>query len=69
MKPVTKLGLLRPTTVALSKAAAKIEEGEDARLVVNVPERLHRAVKLRATERGLSISQYMRELLKADGVE
>lgn len=65
-----KLGLTRPTAaaaVAQSKAAAKLAEGE-ARLVVNMPEVLHRKLKMRAVERGQSIRDYILELLDKDGI-
>jgi predicted DNA binding CopG/RHH family protein len=64
MKP--KLALARPSA-ATSKAATKLEEGE-ARLVVNLPEALHRKVKLRAVERGITIREYVLGLLDADGL-
>jgi hypothetical protein len=65
------LALTRPTTTRVmagtSRAAAKIEEGEK-RLVVNMPEPMHRALKLRAVERGVSMRDYVIGLLRADGV-
>lgn len=69
-----KLALARPTTTkaqgpsAAARAAAKLEEG-DARLVVSMPERLHRAIKMRAVERGVTIRQYVFALLEADGLD
>jgi predicted DNA binding CopG/RHH family protein len=67
-----KLALMRPTTVkknaAAAKVAAKLEDGE-ARLVVNLPERLHRAVKMRAVERGMTIREYVIGLLGSDGLD
>ena len=66
------LGLARPSSASSSPtaraAAAKLEEGE-ARLVVNVPEGLHRKVKMRAVERGISIREYVLELLAGDGLK
>jgi predicted DNA binding CopG/RHH family protein len=38
----------------------------DARLVVNIPSRVHRAIKMRAAEREITISNYILSLLKAD---
>ena len=73
MKP--KLALARPSTTAkkpttseTARAAAKMEDG-DARLVVNLPERAHRAIKLRAVERGITIREYVIRLLEGDGLE
>jgi hypothetical protein len=68
MKP--RLGLTRPTAAPkshASKAAAKLEEGE-ARLVVNMPEALHRKLKMRAVERGITIREYVLKLLERDGL-
>jgi hypothetical protein len=55
------LAIARPTPTR----AAKIEEGE-ARLVVNMPAEEHRALKIRATERGLTIKAYVLALIRAD---
>ena len=73
MKP--KLALTRPTKAAkpaptseTSRAAAKFEDGE-ARLVVNLPERAHRAIKMRAVERGVTIREYVLGLLEQDGLD
>jgi len=62
-----RLVLARPTPTPSARAAAKFEEGE-ARLVVNLPEKLHRALKIRAAERGTTIRQYILSLLEADGL-
>lgn len=68
-----KLALARPTMKktdapsAAARAAAKLEEGE-ARLVVGVSEQLHRAIKMRAVERGMTIREYVLGLLEADGL-
>jgi hypothetical protein len=67
VKPAINLGLVRPTTT-LSKAAKKLQEGPPVRLVVDLPSALHRAVKLRAVERGMTIRDYVLELLAKDGV-
>ena len=64
-----KLGLVRPTTQALSRAAAKLEEGPPARLTMELPEGIHRAMKLRAVERGMTIRDYVLELLAKDGIK
>jgi predicted DNA binding CopG/RHH family protein len=71
MKPKTpQLALARPTTTKktteAARAAAKLEDG-DARLVVNLPERLHRSIKMRAVEQGVTIREYVLGLLERDG--
>lgn len=66
MKARRKLALERPTTKA-KKAAARLEDGE-ARIVVNVPASLHRALKVRAAERGVTLKAYILELLEKEGL-
>ena len=63
-----RLQLARPSATAPRPAAAAALE-EDARLVVNMPRRLHIALKLRATARGVTMRDYVIALLKADGLE
>ena len=41
---------------------------DDARLVVNMSEALHRKIKLRAVERGITIREYVLGLLANDGL-
>lgn len=40
----------------------------ETRLAVNLPTALHRQLKRRAAERGISIRQYIIELLARDGI-
>jgi hypothetical protein len=72
-----KLALVRPTaakkaaatqSAAVSRTAARVEEGE-ARLVVELPEAAHQAIKIRAVERRITIREYVIGLLRADGIE
>lgn len=68
-----KLALVRPSEKRQSvkpsapAAAARIERGE-ARLVVQLPADVHRAVKVKAAQRHMSIREYVLELLRRDGV-
>ena len=71
-----RLGLVRPSAAAstgegagqgTSTAARRIEEG-DARLVVNMSPVLHRKLKIRAVERGVTMRDYVLQLLAADGL-
>jgi predicted DNA binding CopG/RHH family protein len=71
-----KLELARPSkrvaaVVANGKksAAAEAIEAGEARLVINVPIELHRRVKIRATERGLTMREYVLSLLREDGLQ
>ena len=65
----TNLALARPTTTralnGTSRTARELDEGK-ARLVVNMTPAEHRALKIRATERGLSIRDYVLGLIRAD---
>ena len=54
------------TTMKPKTRRPKPRVDNDARLVVNVPARVHRAIKLRAVERGITIRDYILGLLRAD---
>ena len=68
-KPLPKLAA---RTVVAEFVAGRFENAaslaDDARLVVNMPEALHRKVKLRAVERGITIREYVLGLLANDGL-
>ena len=68
-KPLPKLAA---RTVVAELVAGRFENAaslaDDARLVVNMPEALHRKVKLRAVERGITIREYVLALLANDGL-
>ena len=70
-KPKPKLELVRPgdrrTAAAPPTATQRIDKGE-ARLVVQLPADVHRAVKAKAAGLGKSIRDYILDLLRADGV-
>jgi hypothetical protein len=65
------LSLKKPTTArneTRTKAvAAALAEGEK-RIVADVPERIHRQVRLRCLERGVLVRDYILELLAKDGI-
>ena len=42
--------------------------GGDKRIVADVPERIHRALRLRCLERGISVREYILELLGKEGI-
>ncbi len=48
-------------------AAEKLGEGEK-RIVADVPEQIHRQVRLRCMERGILVRDYILELLQKDGI-
>lgn len=52
---------------AVERAARRLGAGEK-RIVADVPERVHRAVKMRCLERGVLVRDYILELLARDGV-
>jgi predicted DNA binding CopG/RHH family protein len=70
MKAKRKLSMSRPTQSSsqAERVARELAEGK-ARLTVDLPEAAHRALKLRAVERGQSIRDYIVELLRADGLK
>jgi hypothetical protein len=51
----------------VERAAQRLGAGEK-RLVADVPEHIHRQVKMRCLERGVLIRDYVLELLARDGV-
>jgi hypothetical protein len=67
-----KRTLERPTAAQraarTARGAAKFDES-DARLVVNLPEAVHQAIKMRAVERRLTMREYVIGLLRADGID
>jgi hypothetical protein len=48
-------------------AAEKLGDGEK-RIVADVPEQIHRQVRLRCLERGVLVRDYILELLAKDGI-
>ena len=50
------------------KAAAKLGEGEK-RIVADVPEHIHRQVRVRCLQRGVLVRDYILELLAKDGIK
>ncbi len=49
-------------------AAEKLGEGEK-RIVADVPERIHRQVRVRCLQRGVLVRDYVLELLAKDGIK
>jgi predicted HicB family RNase H-like nuclease len=70
-RPPPKLGLERPTTAraAISKAAAEIEEGPEVQIHVRMTKRVHRAMKMRALQEGVSIRDFILGLLAEKGIK
>ena len=54
--------------LAANPLRKEAEPSVDARLVVSMPSELHRNLKIRCAERGVTIRSYMVSLLKADGL-
>ena len=48
-------------------AAVKYGDGEK-RIVADVPERIHRELRMRCLERGVLVREYILELLAKDGI-
>jgi len=49
------------------KAAVKYGDGEK-RIVADVPERVHRLLRIRCLERGVPVREYLLDLLAKDGI-
>jgi hypothetical protein len=56
----------RPRTRDPKEAAAALQDGE-ARLAVNIPTRVHRALKLRAIDQGRPMRDLVLEIFAAAG--
>jgi hypothetical protein len=46
----------------------KANEDKETRLAVNLPIRIHRQLKVRAAEEGMSIRDYVLSLLRREGI-
>jgi hypothetical protein len=64
------LSLKKPTarSEARNKAVAEALAQGEKRIVADVPERIHREVRLRCLERGVLVRDYILELLAKDGI-
>jgi hypothetical protein len=58
----------RMSTSEQSRRLKRDEESKEARLAVNLPLRIHRQLKVRAAEEGMSIRDYVLTLLKREGI-
>lgn len=52
-----------------AKAAAEKLGGGEKRIVADVPEHIHRQVRVRCLERGMLVRDYVLELLKKEGIK
>jgi predicted HicB family RNase H-like nuclease len=55
--------------MAAAKSPAPKPKPKGKRLVVDLPDAVHRKLKLKATAEGLSIRDYVLALLKKEGIE
>jgi hypothetical protein len=51
-----------------TKAAAEKLGGGEKRIVADVPEQIHRQVRVRCLQRGVLVRDYILELLAKDGI-
>lgn len=51
------------------KAAAEKLGGGEKRIVADVPEHIHRQVRVKCLERGVLVRDYILELLAKDGIK
>ncbi len=63
------LSLKKPSREQSAKAAADKIGKREKRIVADVPEPIHRQVKLRCIDRGIEIRDYVLELLAKDGIK
>jgi predicted DNA binding CopG/RHH family protein len=63
-----KLTLQRPSRIAQPSRAARAAADGEIQLKVRVSSTLHRAIKVRLAERGISLQDYVLELLQKDGL-
>lgn len=62
---MSDLSLKRPTS---RRSAEKISQGEK-RIVADVPEELHRQMRKRCLDDGISVRNYLIKLLAKDGIK
>ena len=55
------------TARSAKKAAGKLGEGEK-RIVADVPEHIHRLVRVKCLQRGVLVRDYILDLLAKDGI-
>ena len=53
-------------TIEVNKAVREIHNNDIARLTLDIPQDLHRRVKIKATEKGISIKDYAISLFEKD---
>jgi hypothetical protein len=65
------LSLKKPSRGSEKRTRAAVEKfGErEKRIVADVPERIHRQVRVRCIERGVLVRDYVLELLAKDGIK
>lgn len=61
-----KLSARRPS---VATAAARAMASEESRLAVNLPVVTHRDLKAKAARSGMTIREYLLEVLKKEGIE
>lgn len=64
---MTTLSFKKPSRERVEQEALKLARGEK-RIVADVPEAIHRQVKMRCLERGVLLRDYVLELLARDGI-
>lgn len=64
---MTTLNFKKPSRERVEQEALKLAGGEK-RIVADVPEAIHRQMKLRCLERGMLVRDYILELLARDGI-
>jgi hypothetical protein len=64
---MTTLSFKKPSREKAERDALKLARAEK-RIVADVPEAIHRQVKLRCLERGVLLRDYILELLARDGI-
>jgi len=69
MSPKTPPAGVRPVRPSVAKAAAKLERGAPARLVITTTRAVIKGAKLRAAQNGTTVRAYVLGLLAADGVD
>jgi hypothetical protein len=66
------LGLRKPTRERSERRAKTLEtkpSGAEKRIVADVPEHIHRQVRMRCLERGVLVRDYILGLLAKDGIK
>ena len=64
--PSVSSSLAKASEAIVNETVKEIHSGELSRLTLDIPTELHRRIKIRATEKGMSMKDYAQSLFEKD---